>query len=53
MAHLLAKLVYRGLTSGQAYLEAGLATLQNQSRSHSLQALHRLGFELTPIQKTA
>lgn len=57
MAHLLAKLIYRGLTRGQAYLEAGLAALQNQSQTNTLQALHRrahrLGFELTPLQKTA
>jgi transposase len=57
MAHLLARLIYRGLTHGQAYLEAGLAALQNQSQNHTLQALHRrahrLGFELTPIQKAA
>ena len=57
MAHLLAKLIYRGLTRGQAYLEAGLAQLESQSQNHTLQALHRrahrLGYELTPLQKTA
>ena len=57
MAHLLAKLIYRGLTRGQVYLEAGLAALHDQSRSNTLLALHRrahrLGFELTPLQKTA
>lgn len=56
-AHLLAKLIYRGLTRGQAYLEAGLAALQSQSQTNTLQALyrraHRLGYELTPLQKTA
>lgn len=57
MAHLLAKLVYRGLTRGQAYLEAGLAALESQSQNRTLLALHRNalrhGFELTPLQKTA
>ncbi len=57
MAHLLAKLIYRGLTRGQAYLEAGLAALANQSQNNTIQALHRrarrLGYELTPIEKTA
>jgi len=57
IAHLLAKLIYRGLTHGQAYLEAGLKALQDQSQDRTLQALHRrahrLGFELTPLQKTA
>ena len=56
MAHLLAKLVYRGLTRGQAYLEAGLAALESQSQNRTLLALHRNalrhGFELTPLQKT-
>jgi transposase len=57
MAHLLAKLVYRGLTRGQEYLEAGLAALESQSHNNTLLALHRrahrLGYELTPLQKTA
>jgi uncharacterized protein with PIN domain len=57
LAHLLAKLIYRGLTRGQAYLEAGLAALQDQSQNNTLLALHRrahrLGYELTPLQKTA
>ena len=57
MAHLLAKFIYRGLTRGQAYLEAGLAALESQSQNHTLLALHRrahrLGYELTPLQKTA
>jgi transposase len=57
IAHLLAKFIYRGLTRGQVYLEAGLAALQDQSRNNTLMALHRrahhLGFELTPLQKTA
>lgn len=57
MAHLLARLIYRGLTRGQAYLEAGLAALEKQSQNHTIQALHRrarrLGFVLTPLQKTA
>ena len=57
MAHLLAKLIYRGLTRGQAYLETGLAALANQSHHNTLLALnrraHRLGYELTPIQETA
>jgi len=57
MAHLLAKFIYRGLTRGQAFLEAGLFALQDQGHNNTLQALHRrahrLGFELTPIQKTA
>lgn len=57
IAHLLAKLIYRGLTRGQAFLEAGLIALQNQSQHNTLLALHRrahrLGFELTPLQKTA
>lgn len=57
IAHLLAKLIYGGLTRGQAYLEAGLKALENQSQNATLQALHRrahrLGYELTPLQKTA
>lgn len=56
MAHLLAKFIYRGLAYGQAYLEAGLAALQDQSQIQTIKALHRrahrLGFDLTPIQKT-
>ena len=57
MAHLLAKFIYRGLTRGQAYLEAGLKALENQSQNNTILALHRrahrLGYELTPLQKTA
>lgn len=57
MAHLLAKLIYRGLTRGQAYLEAGIEALKTQSQDRTLQALHRrahrLGYELTPLEKTA
>lgn len=57
MAHYLAKLIYRGLTYGQAYLEAGLKALESQSHKTTITALqrraHRLGFELTPFQKTA
>ncbi|MBK5255210.1 MAG: IS110 family transposase [Vicinamibacteria bacterium] len=57
MAHLLAKFIYRGLTRGQTYLEAGLAALENQSQNNTILALHRrahrLGYELTPLQKTA
>lgn len=57
MAHLLAKLIYRGLTRGQAYLEAGLTALESQSQNKTLMALqrtaHRHGFGLIPLQKTA
>ena len=57
MAHLLAKLIYRGLTRGQPYLEAGLAALENRSQTDKLQALQRranyLGYQLMPLQKTA
>jgi transposase len=57
MAHLLAKLIYRGLTYGQEYLEAGLKALETQTHNTTITALqrraHRFGFELTPLQKTA
>ena len=57
MAHLLAKLIYRGLTRGQAYLDIGLETLAKQIEFRKIQALERraafLGYQLFPVQKTA
>lgn len=57
MAHLLAKLIYRGLTRGQDYLEQGLKNLESQNTVDKLQALRRraarLGFGLTALPKTA
>lgn len=57
LAHLLAKLVYRALTRGQAYLENGLNALAEQAQQTKLQALQRraayLGYALTPISETA
>lgn len=52
MAHLLAKLIYRGLTRGQAYLDNGLAAFSEQNQQNNIQALQRraayLGYELMP-----
>jgi transposase len=57
MAHYLAKLIYRGLTYGQAYLEKGLAALGTQSQNKAMQSLRRraahLGCRVVPIEKTA
>lgn len=57
MAHLLAKLIYRGLTRGQDYLEMGLKNLESQNTVDKLQALRRraahLGFGLTALPKPA
>jgi transposase len=56
MAHLLAKLIYRALTRGQAYLENGLKALAEQTQQTKLQALQRrathLGYRLTQISET-
>lgn len=56
MAHLLAKLIYRGLTRGQAYLDAGLAAIANQTQTDKIAAFQKraayLGFQLTPVPKT-
>ena len=57
VAHLLAKLIHRGLTRGQAFLQAGLDQLAQQAQQTKLQALQRraayLGYTLTPASKTA
>lgn len=57
MAHYLAKLIYRGLTYGQTYLEAGLAALGTQTQNSALQSLKRraahLGWQVVPVEKTA
>lgn len=57
LAHQLAKLIYRGITRGQAFLQAGLDLLARQAQQTKLQALERraahLGFTLTPVSKTA
>lgn len=57
LAHLLAKLVYRALTRGQAFLESGLNALAERSQQTKLQALQRraahLGYQLAPIPETA
>ena len=57
LAHLLAKLIHRGLTRGQAFLQAGLDQLAQQAQQTKLQALERraayLGYKLTPASKTA
>ncbi len=57
MAHLLSKLVFRGLTRGQEYLDKGLAAFAAQTQTDKVQALQRraahLGFRLTPLQETA
>jgi transposase len=56
VAHLLARLAYRALTRGQAYLENGLAAIGQQAQQNKLQALHRraafLGYQLTPVSNT-
>jgi transposase len=56
IAHRLAKLIYRGLTRGQAYLEKGLANLSEKTQLTKLQALQRraayLGYQITPISET-
>lgn len=56
MAHMLAKLIYRGLTRGQQYLDIGLDSLHVQAQINKIQALKRraayLGFQLTPLSQT-
>lgn len=56
MAHLFAKLIYRGLTHGQEYLEAGLLALQTQSQASKIDSLKRraahLGFQISPLAQT-
>jgi hypothetical protein len=57
MAHLLSKLVFRGLTRGQEYLDKGLAAFAAQTQTDKVRALQRraahLGYRLTPLQETA
>lgn len=57
MAHLLARLVFRGLTRGQEYLDKGLAAFAAQTQANKIGALQRraayLGYRLTPVQETA
>ena len=57
MAHLLARLIYRGLTRGQTYLENGLAAFAEQNQQNKIQALQRraayLGYQLTPATERA
>jgi transposase len=57
MAHLLARLIYRGLTRGQTYLENGLAAFAEQNQKNKIQALQRraayLGYQLTPATERA
>lgn len=52
MAHMLAKLIYRGLTRGQLYLDNGLQNLETRSEADKVLALRkraaRLGFQLLP-----
>lgn len=56
MAHLLSKLVFRGLTR-QEYPDKGLAAFAAQTQTDKLQALQRraahLGYRLTPLPETA
>jgi transposase len=57
LAHTLAKLIHRGITRGQAFLQTGLDLIAQQAQQTKLQALERraayLGYTLTPASKTA
>ena len=57
MAHLLGRLVFRGLTRGQEYLENGLTAFTAQTQRDKVQALKRraayLGYQLTPVAEIA
>ena len=57
MAHLLSRLIYRGLTRGQTYLDNGLAAFAEQNQKNKVQALQRraayLGYQLTPATERA
>jgi transposase len=57
MAHRLAKLIYRGLTRGQEYLDIGLHNLDAQTAANKVRALERrakyLGFQLAPLSQPA
>jgi transposase len=57
LAHTLAKLIHRGITRGQAFLQTGLDLIAKQAQQTRLQALERraayLGYTLTPVSKTA
>jgi hypothetical protein len=57
IAHLLAKLIYRGLTRGQAYLDAGLNALAQGDQTRRVLALQRraqyLGYKIAPIAEPA
>ena len=56
LAHRLARLIYRGLTRGQAYLDAGLEAMTTETHVQKIQALQRrakhFGMQLVPIEKT-
>jgi len=53
LAHLMARLIYRGLTRGQDYLDAGLRNLELVTQSKKVETLIRrakyLGYQLTPL----
>lgn len=57
MAHLLAKLCYRALTRGPAFLQAGLDALDTQTNLDKVQALKRraahLGYRVVPAPTPA
>lgn len=56
-AHKLARIIYRLLTHGEAYVRQGLADYEQKTREQSLQRLRRtaaaLGFQLTEAQQPA
>ena len=53
MAHMLARLVYRMLKFGEAYVDKGMEYYEQKYREQEIKALHRkaktLGLKLTPL----
>jgi transposase len=53
MAHMLARLVYRMLKFGEAYVDKGIEYYEQKYREQEIKALHRkanaLGLRLSPL----